>query len=337
MGFLKKLLLWVVVIVLILVGIGFVLPEKVHVERSIVIARPASEVYAVINSYRRFNEWSPWYALDPTAKYTVSGPVSGVGAKQTWESKNDNVGSGNQEIVATEPNKMVKTQLDFGDMGRPVAVFTIEPIEKDVKLTWSLDADMGKSPVRRYFGLFMDSMVGKDYEIGLAKLKTLVESFPNADITGVSGEEQILAAQNILYVSGSSSTDPEAIAAALGTAYSAIGEVIKANGLNQTGAPLAITTSYDNSGWKFDAAIPVDRSDNLSTTDVRAGSTYSGKALVFTHVGAYDKLGDTIMKAYAWTAVQGYKTKDRLIEEFVSDPGNTPAEQVVTRIKIPVE
>ncbi len=337
MAFLKKLVLWVVVLVVILAGVGFCLPQNVHVERSTVIARPASQVYAIINSYKRFNEWSPWYALDPNAKYTITGPVSGVGAKQAWESQNKDVGSGSQEIIASEPNKFVRTQLDFGDMGKPIAVFTIAPADKGVKLTWAMEADMGKSPVGRYFGLLMDSMVGKDYEAGLIKLKALVESFPDADITGINGEVENLPGQTILTISGSSSTDPQAIAAALAAAYTAIGEAMKANGITQAGAPLAITNSYDATGWKFDAAIPVDRNDNLPTSDVRAGNTYAGKALVFTHTGSYDKLGDTIMKAYAWTAVHGYKTKDRLIEEFVSDPGNTPADQVITRIKLPIE
>ncbi len=87
---------------------------------------------------------------------------------------------------------------------------------------------------------------------------------------------------------------------------------------------MTITTSYDQSGWKFDAAVLVDRNDATPSGDVKAGSTYAGKAVQFMHVGEYDKIGDTTQKAYAWLAVQGYKAKDRLIEEYISDPGNTP-------------
>ena len=100
---------------------------------------------------------------------------------------------------------------------------------------------------------------------------------------------------------------------------------------------MTITTSHDANGWTFDAALPVDHNDVASTEDVRAGATYAGNAVQFTHVGSYEKIGDTTQKAYAWLAVQGYKPRDRLIEEYISDPGNTPVEQLQTRLVIPVE
>jgi effector-binding domain-containing protein len=35
--------------------------------------------------------------------------------------------------------------------------------------------------------------------------------------------------------------------------------------------------------------------------------------------------------------VQGYKAQGRLIEDYVSDPGNTPPEQLQTRLTVPIE
>ena len=81
----------------------------------------------------------------------------------------------------------------------------------------------------------------------------------------------------------------------------------------------------------------MDRNDVAPTEDLHAGTTYAGKAVQFTHVGAYEKISATTQSAYAWLALQGYKPKDRLIEEYVSDPGNTPVEQLQTRLVIPVE
>jgi hypothetical protein len=103
------------------------------------------------------------------------------------------------------------------------------------------------------------------------------------------------------------------------------------------GAPLTITTSYDKSGWKFDAAIPVDRNDAATREDIQSGATYSGNGVQFMHVGPYDSIGDTISKAHAWLSVQGYKAKGRLIEEYISDPGKMPPEQLQTKLTIPVE
>jgi effector-binding domain-containing protein len=67
------------------------------------------------------------------------------------------------------------------------------------------------------------------------------------------------------------------------------------------------------------------------------GGRRAGRAAQFTHVGPYDKIGDTTTKAFAWLAVQGYKAKDRLIEDYISDPGNTPPEQLQARLTVPIE
>jgi len=347
MRFLKNLLLFLIVVAALLVGVAFVLPDSAHVERTITINRPASEVFAVLNSYRRFNDWSPWATKDPNAKYTITGPAAGVGAKMSWVGDPKTVGSGSQEITASTPDKALATALDFGDMGKATAHFALSPATApgNTKVVWTLDTQAplavdGKivwNVIGRYMGLFMDKMVGPDYELGLARLKTLVEGFPVADIAGVQGEEVQRAAQKIYFVSGSSGTDAESAKLALTEAYTKLGEFIKTNGLVMQGAPMTITTSYDANGWKFDAAMPVDRNDVPPAGDIKNAETYAGKAVQFTHVGAYDKIGDTTQKAYAWLAVQGYKPKDRLIEEYISDPGNTPTEQLQTRLVIPVQ
>jgi effector-binding domain-containing protein len=347
MRLVKNLLLLVVVVAIVLIGVAFALPGSAHVERSIAINRPASEVFAVLNGYRRFNDWSPWAMKDPNAKYTITGPLAGVGAKQSWIGDPKTVGSGSQEITESTPDTSLTTALDFGDMGKARAHFALVPdsAPTNTRVTWTLDTQAPLAldgqllwnVVGRYMGLFMDKMIGPDYEQGLARLKTLVEGFPSADISGVNGAEVQRAAQKIYFVSASSGADAQAAKTVLTDAYANIGGFIKDNGIAMQGAPLTITTTDDANGWKFDAALPVDRNDAAPTGDIRSGETYAGRAVQFMHVGAYDKVGDTKQKAYAWLAVQGYKPKDRLIEEYVSDPGNTPPEQLQTRLVIPVQ
>ena len=344
MRFLKRLLGFIIVLIIALIGVAFVLPRTAHVERSITIDRPASEVFGVLDNLRQFNRWSPWFELDPNAAYTFSGPPSGVGAKFAWAGNKD-VQSGSMEIVDAKPDNSLTLQLDFGDMGRPMARFALAPTTGGTRVTWSLDSTQplaidGKliwNTIGRYMGLFMDHMVGPDYDRGLAKLKSLVETFPNIDIAGIDGTYVQLAARKVYFVSAASGTAPESAKAVLTVAYAKLGAYLQQNGLAMQGPPLTITTSYDKNGWKFDAGAPVARNDIATREDIQAGSTYAGPAVQFVHVGPYDKIGDTIMKAYAWLAVQGYKPKDRLIEDYISDPGTTPADQLQTRLTLPVE
>jgi len=345
MRFIKGFLIFLAVTFVILVGVAFVLPASAHIERSITIARPASEIFPVLNSYRRFNEWSPWFGKDPTASYDVTGPASGVGAKQSWKGDPHTVGSGFQEITASKPNEMVATALDFGDMGKGTAQFLLAPDAHGTKVTWTLDtvAPLGIdgkivwNAIGRYVGLFMDRMVGPDYELGLGRLKTLVETFPDADISGIGGELVQLAARPIYFVSASSGIGGDSAKAVLTEAYKKLGKYVYENGVTMQGAPMTITTSYDKSGWKFDAAIVVDRNNAATREDIQAGVTDSGNAAQFVHVGPYEKIGETMEKAYAWIAVQGYKPRGRLIEEYISDPGKTPVAELQTRLTIPVQ
>ena len=116
MGFLKKFAVGLLGAVLLFVVVAFFLPREVAVSREALINAPPEKVFAYVNDLKKFNEWSPWATRDPNMKQTYSGPASGVGQKVAWQSDHDQVGSGTQEIVASDPNKSVKTALDFGDM-----------------------------------------------------------------------------------------------------------------------------------------------------------------------------------------------------------------------------
>lgn len=345
MRVLKGLIVFVVLFAVVAIGVAFVLPGSAHVERSITIDRPASQVFAVVNSYRRFNDWSPWADRDPNAHYAVSGPVSGVGARQSWVGDPNTVGSGSQQIVASTPNTSVTTQLDFGNRGQAEARFLLAAQGQGTKVTWTLDAQaplaldgrLASNAIGRYVALFMDRIVGPDYDAGLRKLKALVESFAAVDVSGVSGEATQLAPRKIYFISAHSQATAESAKAVLTEAYASLGKYLRDAGIAMQGPPLTITTTWDAGGWTFDAAMPVERNDAATRDTIQAGTTYAGPALKFLHVGPYDALGATITKAYAWAEAVGYKTTGRLIEDYLSDPGTTPADQLETSITIPIE
>ena len=176
MKFLKGLLITLFVLAVIFVGVGFLLPSGVHVERSTVIQAEPAQIFPYVNNYRRFNEWSPWVPRDPNAEYTFAGPEEGVGAKMTWRSDNEQVGSGTQEIIESTPNEKVVTALDFGEMGTAQAGFQLQPEDSGTKVIWSLDTPPTSNPIERWFGLLLDSLIGADYEEGLTRLKKKVET-----------------------------------------------------------------------------------------------------------------------------------------------------------------
>ncbi len=174
MKFLKIVGIAVVVLIIAVVGIAYLIPSHVRVERSIEISAPAEQVFANVNDLKKWQAWSPWYAAEPDAKYDYSGADSGVGAKVAWDG--EEVGKGTQVITASEPNKRIETELDFLEQGKATSSWEFEESNGVTKVTWGFDTDLGMNPIFRYFGLMMDSMLGPDYEKGLAKLKEVCES-----------------------------------------------------------------------------------------------------------------------------------------------------------------
>ena len=174
---LRKLLTAIVIVVVLLFGVAYVLPQQVHVERSITVDRPAAVIFPLLNSPKRFNEWSPWKDLDPNARMSYSGPESGVGAAMAW-SGNSKVGKGSQVITESVTDKRVKTDLDFGDMGTAKAQWELSSEGTGTKIVWSLDMDVGNNPLGRYMGLFMDKMIGPDYDRGLKQLQARADKEP---------------------------------------------------------------------------------------------------------------------------------------------------------------
>jgi effector-binding domain-containing protein len=330
---LKKILFAIVAVVLILGIIGVLLPRHAHVTRSVSIDRPASLVYATVNSFQLFPAWSPWQDLDPNMHQSTAGPRDGVGAKLVW-SGNDKVGSGTQLITASTPNQSVASDLDFGSMGAAKSVMTMTSEGSGTRVTWALDIDMGANPIGHYIGLTMDRMIGNDFGNGLAKLKSLVESMPNADITGFTAQEVQLDAQPVLLVAETAAFD--AIGKAYADGFGRIGAFMAKNKLQQSGAPFGVEGTMSPDKYAFDAGIPVDRGGAAPADGVRVAQSYAGKALKTTHVGAYEALPQTQAKLSAYMAAHGYSSAGAMIESFIDDPGKVAAEKVRTDIYAPI-
>jgi len=168
----------VIIVVVVLAGIfGYAAtrPDTFRVQRTISIKAPPEKIFARVNDFHEWGSWSPYEKLDPAMKRTFSGAASGKGAAYAWEGS-DKVGAGRMEISDTSPSKTL-IKLDFTKPfeSSNVAEFSVDTQGDNSNVTWAM---YGPSPyVSKVMGLFfnMDSMIGKDFESGLANLKTTVE------------------------------------------------------------------------------------------------------------------------------------------------------------------
>lgn len=153
---------------------GMLLSPKFVVARSVSVQAPPDKVYPLIASPRQWKQWSVWNQRDPAMEITYDGPESGPGAKWTWKSKSQGDGAMTfREAVAPQ---RVAYELYFPDFGTTsTGDFVLKPEGAATRVTWTMNGDMGHNPMFRWMALFADSMVGRDFEDGLAGLKRLAE------------------------------------------------------------------------------------------------------------------------------------------------------------------
>jgi effector-binding domain-containing protein len=335
---LKKMFYVIAALAIAFVVAGFFLPSEVHVERSVAIDRPAATVFTLVNGFRTFNSWSPWAQRDPEAQFVYSGPDLGVGARLEWSGDPRLVGNGWQEITDSQPDSLVRMHLDFDQQGAADSYFQLSGLDNGVSVTWGFDTDLTKGQsffnalLAKYFGLFFDKWIGTDYEEGLANLKAFAEALPPADFSDLSVEVLQAEPLDILYISGGSSQDPEDIAGALASAYREISTFMAEHEMEMSSQPMAITRAWDEEGYEFDAAIPVEMKEVELSGHVQAGQSPSGRAVRVIHTGPYDEMISTYEKLSAYMAVHGLAEGQVSWEHYISDPGTTAEEELVTHV-----
>jgi hypothetical protein len=151
-------------------------PDSFSVQRATSIKAAPEKIFALLDDFHNWGVWSPWEKMDPSMKRTFNGPANGKGSVYEWEG-NSKVGQGRMEITDASAPSQVTIKLDFIKPfeGHNVAEFVLEPKGDSTNVTWTM---RGPSPyIAKLMSVFfsMDSMIGKDFEAGLANLKAAAE------------------------------------------------------------------------------------------------------------------------------------------------------------------
>jgi uncharacterized protein YndB with AHSA1/START domain len=200
-------------LVVILAGFGVFVamqPADFTVERSATMAAPPAIVFAQVNDFHNWPNWSPWEKLDPAMEKTFSGAPAGTGAAYAWSSKDKNVGAGQMTITSAKIPERIDIKLDFLEPFKATntTVFNFAPEGEGSKVSWAMSGQ--KNFVMKAFCLFndMDKMVGADFEKGLAALAATSEA--NAKEAQAAAEAQAAQAAANAQAQAAAALAPEA-------------------------------------------------------------------------------------------------------------------------------
>ena len=172
----------IIIFAVFIVAVGAVLayaatrPDVFQVRRTIVVNAAPDKIFPYINDFKSWTAWSPYETRDPNMQRTYGSSTSGKGATYSWNG-DKNVGSGSMEIVDAPVPSRVTIKLDFTKPfeAHNMADFRLEPANGGTQVSWSMS---GPTPfLGKILHVFidMDKMVGRDFEAGLANLKSVAE------------------------------------------------------------------------------------------------------------------------------------------------------------------
>jgi hypothetical protein len=171
-----QVLLWLAGLAAAVILVGFVLPRKVAVTRSTVVAAGRDTLFPLVASFKRgWSRWSPFGPQrDPTVALVYSGADHGEGAVQRWTS--ERMGNGQMTILSADPERGVVYELQMGGgKFRSGGQIELAADPGGTKVTWTSTIDLGPNPLMHYLGVMIRAGMGQAFDEGLSTLRREAE------------------------------------------------------------------------------------------------------------------------------------------------------------------
>ena len=147
------------------------------------------------------------------------------------------------------------------------------------------------------------------------------------------GEDATLTAKPIVYLKGTGTWDNafETIT----NSFKTLKAYITKEGLKVDGQAMTIFTATDDTGFQFQAAIPVAEPPKTPPKgDIGIGTSPEGHALKFVHRGSYDGLDNTYEAITNFLDEHRLEAKDMFIEQYLTDPLTANEDHLVVNVYV---
>jgi len=163
------------IVILVLLTALFVKKEYT-VQSQITIGKNSRVVFDYIKYLKNQAYYNKWVMMDPNAKMDYKGKDGTVGFTLAWDSKNKNVGKGEQEVKKIMDGERIDCEIRFERPFKNVAQTFMEVTaisERTTNVQWGM---LGKNPYPfNLMNLFIPNMLEKDLDTSLGILKNNLE------------------------------------------------------------------------------------------------------------------------------------------------------------------
>ena len=150
------------------------------------------------------------------------------------------------------------------------------------------------------------------------------------------GEEVTLTAKTIVFSKGSANWDSafDTLVEAFKNVYAAM----QRQGLRPAGPAMTIYTATDDTGFEYQAGVPVAEEPKGPLPEgLAVGKSPDGRALKFIHRGSYDAMDSTYEAITNHLDEKRLEARDLFVEHYVTDPLTTPEDNLVIEVYVPIK
>jgi len=150
------------------------------------------------------------------------------------------------------------------------------------------------------------------------------------------GEEVTLTAKTIVYAKGSATWDSafDTLVEAFKNVYGAL----QKQGLKADGPAMTIYTATDDTGFEYQAGVPVAEAPKEPLPEgLAVGKSPEGRALKFIHRGSYDAMDSTYEAITNHLDEKRLEARDLFVEHYLTDPLTTPEDNLVIEVYVPIK
>lgn len=151
--------------------------KEMYIEKTIVINTDVHKVFEFLKQTKNQDKFSVWNMKDPAMKKDYRGTDGTPGFIYSWDSKDKNVGVGEQEIKSIREDNRIDYELRFKRPMQNIAQssFITDKVQSnETSVTWTF-ASPTKFPMSLFTPIFK-KMLSKQINQGLQNLKELLEN-----------------------------------------------------------------------------------------------------------------------------------------------------------------
>ncbi len=305
---------------------------KMHISKSKLIQAKTDHVFSILSDFHHWHAWSPWLIMDPEANVDVAEDG------KSYEWKGNRVGSGNMQVISEEKDRSIDYDLTFLTPWKSTAKVRFELAQKgdDTEVTWLMDSSL---PFFMFWmKKMMEAYVGMDYDRGLSLLKDYAEDGKVHSRLDFKGYEQF---DGYKYIGVKTDCSMDNVGPSMEQDFEKLWSYMKGKEDSIAEKPFSIYHKWDmvKNKASYTTGVPVKSIPDDLPENMISGNMPSSKVYTLAHHGPYEHLGNAWSTMYSMHRNKELKLNKKMhpFEVYVTDPGTTSGDDLITEIKFAVK